>query len=365
MRTLTVNLSSATSSYPVVVGSGILPQLGSIIDSSRFSSIVIVADAALPNALIHAVSATFAVKEGQVLRVQGGESIKEFSGLQLLWEFFASQKLDRASAVINLGGGSITDLGGFAASTYMRGIPFINIPTTLLAQVDASVGGKTGINFSGVKNLLGSITQPAAVVIDIDTLATLSPREKRSGFAEMIKHGAIADKGYFDLITSRSYDSWSSNELADLIFQSCCIKQKVVELDPKETGLRKILNFGHTIGHGVESLLLHAPAPLTHGEAVAIGMCGEAALSVLSGRIPQATADALFSSILRSGLPVRIPAAVSTDTLRQLISRDKKNSGSVVKWSLLSEIGEAVFDIVVEELLIQKALATIQSPSPI
>ncbi len=365
MRSLSVEISSNVSSYPVLVGCGLIPRLSSLIETSRFSSIVVVADAALPTSLIQSVSTALSVIEENVFCLPGGEATKEVSGLQLLWEFFARQKLDRSSAVINLGGGSLTDLGGFAASTYMRGIPFINMPTTLLAQVDASIGGKTGINFSGVKNLLGSITQPAAVVIDVDTLETLPVREKRSGFAEMIKHGAIANRRFFELVTSRTYDSWSKDELVELIFQSCCIKQRIVELDPKETGLRKILNFGHTIGHAVESLMLHSPTPLTHGEAVAIGMCGEAALSSLSGRLSQTTAEELVLAISRAGLPVLAPSGIHIDQFRDLIGRDKKNSSGVVKWSLLAELGEAVFDVVVDEVLIQQALVGIRPPSPV
>jgi 3-dehydroquinate synthase len=277
-----------------------------------------------------------------------------------VWEFFAEQKLDRRSLVITIGGGATSDLVGCAAGTYMRGISFLHVPTTLLSQVDASIGGKAGINFQGVKNLLGTIGQPIGVVIDIDTLVTLPEREVRSGFAEIVKHGLIADRSYFDTVTSQVCTSWSPDEMVSIVRRSCEIKRAVVESDETERGPRKILNFGHSIGHAVESFALtHSPA-LTHGEAISIGMLGEAYISHRIGKISAADLATIDQGLQAAGLPTRLPYAFPTSELRTLITRDKKNIGGKVKWTLLEGIGSAVFDIIIPEELILEVLAAIQ-----
>src|SRR5690606_32174448 len=205
-----------------------------------------------------------------------GEENKNIDFCIGIWKMLLDFGAERNSLLINLGGGVVTDMGGFAASTYKRGIDFVQIPTTLLSQVDASIGGKTGIDLDTVKNIIGTFTQPEAVYINVDFLNTLDKRQLVSGFAEMIKHDFIFDASYFEDLKGFSFDRPDE----DLIYRSVGIKNEVVKQDPKESGLRKILNFGHTIGHAVETYSIdNDDNPLLHGEAIAVGMICEAYLS--------------------------------------------------------------------------------------
>lgn len=359
MQTLDVNVARIESHSTLWVDRGLIEKLPSLISVGAYSSIVVVADAGA-NAAQERVCAALSIPKGATLSIKGGEGQKNTDELIRLWEFFVEQKLDRKSLVITIGGGATTDLVGFAAGTYMRGISFLNVPTTLLAQVDASIGGKAGINFQGVKNLLGSIAQPIGVVIDIDTLSTLPERELRSGFAEVVKHGLIADRAYFDKVTAQVCTAWAPEEMVSIVHRSCEIKKAVVESDETEQGPRKTLNFGHSIGHAVESFALaHGPA-LTHGEAISIGMYGEAYISHRIGKISAADLATIDQGLQAAGLPTRLPQAFPTADLRSLISRDKKNIGGQVKWTLLERIGSAVYDVVVPEELILEVLSAIQ-----
>jgi 3-dehydroquinate synthase len=359
MATLNVNVARMESLSPLWVDRGLLEKLPSLVHADRYSSIVVVADSGAAQARERVCSA-LNIPQSRVLSLQGGESQKSTEGLVRVWDFFVEQNLDRKSLVITIGGGATSDLVGFASATYMRGIAFIHVPTTLLAQVDASIGGKAGINFQGVKNLIGSIAQPAGIVIDIDTLETLPERELRSGFAEVVKHGLIADRDYFDAVTSKRCSAWSADEMVQIVYRSCEIKKRVVESDEREEGPRKTLNFGHSIGHAIESFFLaHGPS-LTHGEAIAIGMYGEAYISHRIGRISAADLSTIDQGLRTAGLPTRLPTPLPTAELRNLLSRDKKNIGGLVKWTLLDRIGAAVFDVVVPEELIVEVLSAIQ-----
>lgn len=359
MQTLDINVARVESHCPLWVGRGLLEKLPQLIRSERYSSIVVVADAGASRAKDRVCSA-LGIPQSRVLSLRGGESQKNTDGLINVWEFFAEQKLDRKSLVVTIGGGATSDLVGFAAATYMRGIAFIHVPTTLLAQVDASVGGKAGINFHGIKNLIGSIAQPAGIVIDIDTLETLPERELRSGFAEVVKHGLIVDRDYFDTVTSKKCVAWTADEMVGIVHRSCEIKKRVVESDETEQGPRKALNFGHSIGHAIESFsLTHGPI-LTHGEAISIGMYGEAYISHRMHKISAADLATIDQGLRAAGLPTRLSSAIPTAELRALIGRDKKNVGGHVKWTLLERIGSAIFDVVIPEELITEALSAIQ-----
>jgi len=359
MRSLELNVARVESRCPLWVDRHLIEQLPTLLDLPRYSTIVVVADRGAGDARARLLK-TLRVSESAVLLIEGGESQKCLEELTAVWRFFAEQKIDRRSLVIVIGGGATTDLVGFAAATYMRGVSFINIPTTLLAQVDASIGGKVGVNFAGVKNLLGSIAQPAGVVIDIEALATLPERELRSGFAEVVKHGLIADRAYFTLATSRSCGEWSGEELVALVYRSCEIKRSIVESDETEQGLRKTLNFGHSIGHAIEALYLSGGQHLTHGEAISIGMYGEAYISHRVGKISAEDLTSIKNGLRATGLPTHLPTATSTSALRELLSRDKKNVSGLVKWTLLEEIGRATFDVVVPEEYIADALTLLQ-----
>lgn len=239
--------------------------------------------------------------------------------------------------MINLGGGVVTDLGGFAASTYKRGIDFIHVPTTLLSQVDAAVGGKTGIDIDNLKNIIGTFTQPKVVFIEHAFLSTLPARQIKSGTAEMLKHGLIADADYWNLLKNSDLE----HPTEELIYESVLIKNNVIKQDPTERGLRKILNFGHTIGHALESYSLdNDKHPLTHGEAIAAGMICEAWISnqkaSLSDADMQDVIDTLLSIYGKYGVKESCHPV-----LRKIMKKDKKNQGGKINCSLLTRIANA------------------------
>jgi 3-dehydroquinate synthase len=262
------------------------------------------------------------------------------------------EALDRKALMINLGGGVIGDMGGFCASIYKRGIRFINCPTTLLSQVDASVGGKLGIDFNGLKNHLGVFNEPETVIIAPEFLKTLPHAELRSGYAEIIKHGLIRDKAYFQKLQAQN---WESQDWESLIRHSVRIKKAVVEADPKENGLRKILNFGHTIGHAFESYFLDTQNHLLHGEAIALGMIAEGFLSF--EKVGFSFEE--FREMSRFLLQVYGKVDFSLhelDPILDLCTQDKKNEGSVILFSLLESIGNCTYNIPVTREEIKHAI---------
>jgi 3-dehydroquinate synthase len=359
VKTLTLHAPRLESTSTLWIGREILSRARELFELEHASTVSMVADSSVSQ-IRESLQKELHLTDDRVLTIPGGESCKTTGQLIDLWRFFAEQKLDRRSLVIAVGGGSVTDVVGFAAATYMRGIDFIHVPTTLLAQVDASIGGKTGINFNDTKNLLGAVNQPRGVLIDSDVLAHLPTRQLCSGFAEILKHGLIADSAYLTLATQKPCTQFSPDELVAIILRSCEIKRSIVEADESETGLRKTLNFGHTIGHAVESLSLQTAAPLTHGEAVAIGMYGEAVISHLTGRISAADIELIAHSITRVGLPTNLSSTIADTTIMEIMARDKKNARGTIKWTLLNRIGEATFDIEVPEGVVRKALHAIQ-----
>jgi len=259
---------------------------------------------------------------------------------------------DRQSLVINLGGGVTGDMGGFCASVYKRGMRFINIPTTLLAQVDASVGGKLGIDYMGYKNHLGVFTEPLSVLISQEFLPTLPEDEFRSGYAEVLKHGLIKNEQYFSCLKTTD---WQNQSWPDIIEKSISIKKEIVEKDPKEEGLRKILNFGHTIGHAVESYYLDTSDHLLHGEAIAIGMLAEAYLSHTKMRLSQDDLSRINNTLLEIfGKKHLSPSDFGS--IASLCLQDKKNTGKIINCSLLKRIGECEYNIPISEEDILSAL---------
>ena len=283
-----------------------------------------------------------------LLTMEAGETHKHLATCEDLWASLSEQGADRNSLLINLGGGVVTDLGGFVACTYKRGIDFINIPTSLLAMVDASVGGKTGVDFQGLKNQIGIIKEPEFVVIDDVFLQTLPQNERRSGYAEMLKHGLIADADYFSLLSSNSIAK--HDQMIGHIRRSVSIKSKVVNEDPFERGLRKILNYGHTLGHAIETHFLEHPTKkiLLHGEAIAIGMIMEAELSFRTTNLTAEERDLIktvFSSIYD---PVSFTES-DIIAIKGLLKHDKKNQSNQVRFVLLQAIGKPVIDSLVRE----------------
>ncbi|MDC6364597.1 MULTISPECIES: 3-dehydroquinate synthase [Flavobacteriaceae] len=289
----------------------------------------------------------------QILEIKSGEENKNISTCLQLWEELSNYDGDRKSLLINLGGGVLTDMGGFVASTFKRGIDFINVPTTLLSMVDASIGGKTGVDLGSLKNQIGVINQPQMVLIFPEFLKTLDPRQVNSGYAEMLKHGLIKDSNYWEDL--KEADQYAN---AAFIQKSIAIKNDVVLQDPTEKGLRKILNFGHTLGHAIESYFLENPdkKTLLHGEAIAIGMILEGYLSHELKGLSKLSLQDIKHTFLNYFERVEFDTD-DIDAILKLLKYDKKNSHGDINFVLLQSIGEAVTDVKVPEELFNKAFA--------
>ena len=281
-----------------------------------------------------------------VLRL--GEKYKNLQTVQRIWKTLLKHHADRNALIINIGGGVITDLGGFAASTYKRGIKFINIPTTLLAMVDAAIGGKTGIDFGGGKNQIGTFAEAEEVVIDSVFLSTLPRRELLSGMAEMLKYGFIADSN----LLKANLENYQ-----DYILRCGEIKREIVAKDPTEKGLRKVLNFGHTLGHAIESHCLTTDYPLQHGEAVALGMLGALWLSVKQFGLDKKALQNYEKQLpmLLSEVEISLSEA-DIDPILGYLSLDKKNRGERPQFVLLEAVGKPVWDVEVDDEEVKQAL---------
>lgn len=282
------------------------------------------------------------------IEIKSGEINKNLGTCSLIWERLTEARFTRKSLLVNLGGGVIGDMGGFCAATYKRGIPFINVPTTLLAAVDANIGGKLGIDFNGYKNHIGLFQNPEVVIISETFLETLPSRELRSGFAEVIKHALIYDNHYWEQISGQSYPdmNWTN-----VISRSVEIKGDVVDNDPKENGLRKILNFGHTIGHAIESYYLTNGLSLLHGEAIATGMILESKFANELGLLEENDLLEITKYITSIYQLVDLP---DQKEVYNSMLQDKKNRGSVPSFSLINSIGSCLYDQQVSKEMISK-----------
>ncbi len=344
--------------YNVFIGENLLGEIKDLINFSKYSKLIVVTDTNLEKLWLKKLEQS--IGEVEEIIISSGEDHKNIETVQKIWKTLLELNADRKSLVINLGGGVIGDLGGFAASTYMRGIDFLQIPTTLLAQVDASIGGKVGINFVGVKNLIGSFNQPIGVICDVSFLETLPEREFIEGFGEIIKHGIIADKNYFEFITSKKPKNFSKKELVKIIKRSCEIKKEIIEKDVTEQNIRSLVNFGHTIGHALESLSLETDNPLLHGEAVSLGMIVESKISQLKGLLSEEDLKAILKSLENVGLPTKTKI-MDYEKILEKIKSDKKSQKGVVKWTLISGIGKAITYQSVSDEVVLKALNLIRS----
>ncbi|MBK7129796.1 MAG: 3-dehydroquinate synthase [Crocinitomicaceae bacterium] len=297
------------------------------------------------------------LSKADILEIPSGEENKNLEICQGLWSALSEYKINRNDVIINLGGGVVTDLGGFVASTFKRGLHFINIPTTLLAQVDASVGGKTGIDLDGYKNQIGLFAEPDLVFISAEFFSTLDEQQKLSGFAEMLKHALIADQNYWKSLNKIS--SFSDDEFATHVFNSVKIKNNFVTKDFKEQGLRKKLNFGHTLGHAIEGYYLLNNKPVLHGIAVAMGMIGEAYISQKTGLLSEKDLNEIVEVISHyfRKFMVDIP---SYDELKGYLQNDKKNRSESVNFTLLTSIGSAEIDQYPANDLVKDAIEFIQ-----
>ncbi len=286
-----------------------------------------------------------------VIVIPAGESSKTIDTVQMLWVNFLDAGLERGSTVVALGGGVVGDLTGFAASTYLRGIRWVNVPTTLLAMVDSSLGGKTGVDIARGKNLVGAFHPPAFVMADLRVLASLPEAEFRSGMAEAIKHGIIGDPGLLELCSSKD---WSGRKLTALVSRAMAVKIGIIEIDPYEQGVRAALNFGHTIGHAVELVSAYR---LRHGEAVAIGMVVEARLAERLGLADPGLSQAIARILTGVGLPTGIPADLDRVALRRAISVDKKKAQGRVRFALPVKFGQVQTGIDVPDKVLADELS--------
>lgn len=277
----------------------------------------------------------------EIIEIEAGEEMKNIDTAKTLWEILAEFKADRNSLLINLGGGMITDLGGFIASTYKRGIDFIHLPTSLLGMCDASIGGKNGIDLGFLKNMVGTFNFPQKIFIYPQFLKTLPYEELRSGFAEMLKHGLINDYQHYKDLSS--IDNLTVDSIAPYIKTSMEIKNKLVKKDFKEQNIRKTLNFGHTFGHAIEGLYLKKQSPVAHGHAVAIGMIMEAYLSYLENHLSENDCYQMMEKLLKFYPLLSIHHFSNEEIIEQMLN-DKKNNTDKINFSLLNNLGSAIYN---------------------
>jgi 3-dehydroquinate synthase len=294
----------------------------------------------------------------EIIEIEAGEEMKTISTCVEIWSILSDLGADRKSAIINLGGGVITDIGGFVAATFKRGIDFINIPTSLLGMVDASIGGKNGVDLGNLKNQIGVIIPPKLVLIDTDFLETLPQNQMKSGLAEMLKHGLIYDKNYW--LQFKNLNELNFDDFDTLIHRSIEIKNEIVSQDPTENGIRKALNFGHTLGHAIESHFLDTPAPLLHGEAVAIGIILESYISKEKKLISEEDYYEIKNTLLAI-YEKPIFSKKDQESIINLLIHDKKNEYGKVQFALIQNIGAIVLNQSADNELIIDSFKEYQS----
>jgi len=346
--------SIQASDYAVHFNNNAYASLNQHLEKINYSKVFILVDentheCCLPN-FMAAIQGEY---NFEIIEIESGEINKTIETCTQLWHVLSELDGDRKSLMINLGGGVITDMGGFIASTFKRGINFINVPTTLLSMVDASVGGKTGVDLGSLKNQIGVINQPEMVLIITSFLKTLEERQMQSGYAEMLKHGLIKDRSYWKTLQQNNFENLDAT-----IHASVVIKNDVVTIDPTEQGLRKILNFGHTLGHAIESYFLESENhnTLLHGEAIAVGMVLEAFLSTELTGLSNIDLDDIKDTFSKHYASV----SFSDKDIKQILSLlkfDKKNSHGNINFVLLKSIGECEIDVTVPQDLLLKSFA--------
>ena len=343
--------------YSVYVGNDSLSQLQMLLEKrTEYTQYFLVVDEnTMEHCLPTLLEEVTALNGAEIIETESGEENKVIEVVIQVWSAMSEAHADRKALVINLGGGVITDMGGFIASTYKRGVDFVNIPCTLLSQVDASVGGKLGIDLGGLKNQIGVFNFPQTVIVNPAFLETLPFEQLRSGFAEVLKHALIKDKNYWEQLKGVNLES--QEDWQQIIQHSIGIKNKVVLNDPKEKGERKVLNFGHTIGHAVETYHMeneNVPS-LLHGEAISIGMIAEAYLSNKRTNLSDESLKEV-TSVMRSYFPLPSLQKENFQNYLNLMVHDKKNDKGKISFSLLSSIGSSVWDEFCDESQILEAL---------
>ena len=350
-----------TPSYLVFIGKESLRSIDGFIAKGSYGKVFILTDSSAQNfCLPQLYKDCKSLRKAFVIEIKSGERNKNIKTCELIWKKLSHYNADKNSLLINLGGGMISDIGGFVASNYKRGINYINVPTTLLAQVDASIGGKTALNLGSVKNQIGSFANPAAVFIYPAFIDTLSKRELLSGFAEIIKYALIADKKLWKKIIDTFPHKLNSKTCEELIIASVIIKNKIVKKDPKEKGLRKILNYGHTVGHALEAFYTNSKNGLLHGEAIAMGMIAETYLSNKLGLFSELQMKEVNEIILRWYNYCTL-SKLNKRKIMELMIHDKKNENDQINFTLLNKIGNAVTDNYCSNKLIEESLDYLNS----
>ena len=344
MQSLTVDLGDR--SYPIHVGVGLLERSGELLRQAGLrGKVAVVTNPVVAQLYLDSLNEALRSADFTVvpILVPDGEEHKSLKSLATIYDRLVAERLERKSCILALGGGVIGDLAGFAAATYLRGVPYVQVPTTLLAQVDSSVGGKTAVNHENGKNLIGAFYQPKLVLIDIAVLRSLPRRELMAGLAEVIKYGIIEDAALFSLL-EQSIDkiiSLNQEMLTRIVATSCAIKARVVEADEREDDYRAVLNFGHTIGHALEAATGYRE--FLHGEAVGVGMVKAVALSVNQRFCEAASLKRVIALVQKAGLPVEIPREIAPQSLIQAMEIDKKVAGGKIKFIMCEGIGKTRF----------------------
>ncbi|MEO5643691.1 MAG: 3-dehydroquinate synthase [Bacteroidia bacterium] len=333
----------AAPNYSIQIGEAALDQLSAFLKKNKFSKIFILVDEnSLQHCVPQLVSRVKKLAEAEIIELESGERNKTIDVCVNVWRVLGELGADRHSLLINVGGGVITDMGGFIAATFKRGIAFVNMPTTLLAQIDAAVGGKTGVDLDGLKNEIGMFVDPKEIFVFPGFLRSLPRKQMLSGFAEALKHGLVADADYWQkLITVNIADDVSWDEI---ILRSIRIKSDIVQNDPFETGRRKILNFGHTIGHALESFFLErGEASLLHGEAVVAGIICESWMSNQLGGLKENELEEITHTLLQLYGTVNVDS-MDDHRLIELMRHDKKNESGSINFTLLDAIGKPIIN---------------------
>lgn len=359
MIELQVKLGSR--SYPIHIGSGVLSQAELYTRHIKSKQVLVVTNEKVAPLYLDTILGQLKGYQLAQVILPDGEQYKSLDILNQIFDALLANKFGRSATLIALGGGVIGDMGGFAASCYQRGIPFIQIPTTLLAQVDSSVGGKTGVNHPLGKNMIGAFYQPQCVIADTDVLDTLDDRQLSAGLAEVIKYGLIRDAEFFCWLEDNmgALLLRDKNALAFAIERSCINKAEVVAEDETESGVRATLNLGHTFGHAIETGVGYGQ--YLHGEAVAIGTCQAADLSRRKGWLSDSDVEKIVTLFKRARLPVTPPESLHPGQFMQLMSVDKKNVDGEIRLILLKAIGAATLPVSIDEKLLQKTLESYQS----
>ena len=329
-------------SYPILIGAGLLRQAGILGPHLRGNQAMVVTSQTVAPLYLEALRAAVGDVRTDVFELEDGERFKTLESYSRILDALMERRHNRSTTIVALGGGVVGDIAGFAAATYQRGVSCIQVPTTLLAQVDSSVGGKTAVNHPLGKNMIGAFHQPNCVLADTDTLATLPDREYRAGLAEVLKYGVIWDESFFSWLEAGATAllSRDTDAVAHAVRTSCATKAQVVAADEREGGLRAILNFGHTFAHAIETLTGYEQ--LLHGEAVAIGMAMAADCSVRHGLLAERDASRVLAAIRELGLPAEIPPGIGSAAMLDAMAVDKKAVDGRIRLVLARRIGEAV-----------------------